>query len=114
MPKIEKGKPLPEHTKLDYYECYAKIILEALFSDRYETLSLADKPDLQNLKKDIGIEVTTAVDSKRREAEKLWYTIANGSPREEARDLLFLFFPGRCGRSCVKNISYPHSRPAAP
>lgn len=87
MPKIEKGKPLPEHTKLDYYECYAKIILETLFSDRYETLSLADKPDLQNLKKDIGIEVTTAVDSKRREAEKLWYTMPYVKPEKQKKNI---------------------------
>lgn len=28
MPKIDRDKPLPPHTKLDYYECYAKIVLE--------------------------------------------------------------------------------------
>lgn len=30
MPKIDRDKPLPPHTKLDYYECYAKIVLEDL------------------------------------------------------------------------------------
>ena len=28
MVKIEKDRPLPRHTKLDYDECYAKIVLE--------------------------------------------------------------------------------------
>ena len=31
MLKIEKDKPLPSHTRLDYDECYAKIILEKFF-----------------------------------------------------------------------------------
>lgn len=73
--KIEEGKPLPEHTKLDYYECYAKAILEDLFTDRYGYLDISDRPDLQNEKLSIGVEVTSAVPKEHREAEKLWYTM---------------------------------------
>ena len=36
MAKIEKDRPLPSHTKLDYDECYAKIVLEKFFPDQYE------------------------------------------------------------------------------
>lgn len=73
--KIDRDKPLPDHTKLDYYECYAKVILEDLFADRYGVLDISDKPDLQNNEKDIGIEVTSADSPEHREAVKLWYTM---------------------------------------
>lgn len=73
MVKIDKDKPLPEHTKLDYNECYAKIILEDLLPDRYSNLKIADKPDLQNEDLSIGIEVTSAIPTDHREAVKLWY-----------------------------------------
>lgn len=36
MAKIEKGHPLPSHTKLKYDECHAKILLEKFFR-RYIT-----------------------------------------------------------------------------
>ena len=75
--KIEKDKPLPDHTKLDYYECYAKIVLEDLFPDRYFNLILADKPDLQGY--DVGIEVTKANGKNREELEGCWVTANNCS-----------------------------------
>ncbi len=70
---IDKNKPLPDHTKLDYDECCAKLILEELFPNRYPKLMLADKPDLQG--KDVGIEVTLAANRDHMEALKLWYTM---------------------------------------
>lgn len=75
MVKIYKDRPLPEHTKLDYNECYAKIILEDLFADRYGKLLILDKPDLQNDDLSIGVEITSAVPQSHREALKLWYTM---------------------------------------
>lgn len=73
--KIDRDKPLPEHTRVDYYECYAKVILEDLFPERYVNLCVSDKPDLQNIEKNIGVEVTSAVPAEQREAVKLWYTM---------------------------------------
>jgi len=70
MKKIEKDRQLPGHTKLDYYECYAKIVLEEFFS--YNNLLLDDKPDLQDIQNSIGIEVTTAEEPKMLEAENLY------------------------------------------
>ena len=64
--KIDKNKPLPDHTKLKYDECCAKLILEELFLDRYKNLLLADKPDLQGI--NVGIEVTTADDHNKQES----------------------------------------------
>ena len=41
------------------YEVYAKYILEAVYGDRYGTLLLRDKPDLQTADGEAGIEVTS-------------------------------------------------------
>lgn len=41
------------------YEIYAKYILEALYGDRYGTLLLRDRPDLQTADGESGIEVTS-------------------------------------------------------
>jgi len=68
--KIRKNDPLPDHTKLDYYECVAKITLEDLFPDRYQDLKVLDKPDLQG--KEIGIEVTKASDQRHEEILNNW------------------------------------------
>lgn len=68
--KIDKNKPLPDHTKLDYDECCALLILRELFPDRYSTLEIDDKPDLQGLK--VGVEVTIADDRNRQEALNNW------------------------------------------
>jgi hypothetical protein len=80
MKVIKEDKPLPEHTKLDYYECYAKIVLEEMFSNRFFDLVIHDKPDLQNEKLSIGIEVTSSINPKQKEAESLyvkWYDQSN-------------------------------------
>ena len=42
------NKPLPDHTKVDYYECLAKLILEKMFPNEFENLEILDKPDLQD------------------------------------------------------------------
>lgn len=73
MSKIEEDKPLPSHTKLDYEECYAKIVLESLFPDKYKDLQIVDKPDLINNSLNYGIEVTSASSKWYKEAIKLWY-----------------------------------------
>lgn len=65
-------KPLPRHTKLDYYECYGKIVLEGLFPDKFINLKILDKPDLQSVCGNIGIEVTRAVRAEDIESERLY------------------------------------------
>lgn len=81
--KIEPGKPLPDHTKLDYDECCAKITLEELFPAQYQNLILADKPDLQG--NEVGIEVTIADDRKKQEAVGNWVR-ANSTEDKKIRD----------------------------
>lgn len=70
---IEEGKPLPDHTKLKYEECYAKLILENYFPKVYSNLVLQDKPDLYSKQYDIGVEVIEAIPETIKEIEKLFY-----------------------------------------
>ena len=70
--KINRNEPLPSHTKWKIDECYAKVILESLFPERYNNLQIADKPDLRENKSCIGIEVTSAIPQKERERTRLW------------------------------------------
>ena len=67
--------PLPEHTKLNYEECFVKILLENTFPERYQNLILSDKPDLVEKGNSIGIEVTSAIPKHRQEAFNLWRTM---------------------------------------
>lgn len=78
-----KNEPLPEHTHLDYYECLAKKVLEELFPDDFYNLEFADKPDLQNAEREIGIEVTRAVDQKEERIEKLYNKISHKQVRNK-------------------------------
>lgn len=71
MAKIRENEPLPPHTRLSYDECYAKLILEKIFPNRYENLQLSDKPDLRDLKHNIGIEVTSVIPKEEQEALNL-------------------------------------------
>ena len=81
--KIDKNKPLSDHTKLDYDECCAKLILEELFPERYSNLIIADRPDLQG--DNVGIEVTIADAPEYREMLANWnkaYNSQNDKQKE--------------------------------
>ena len=75
--------PLPNHTKLDYYECYAKIALSQLLSRNYKNLIVKDKPDLQFSDGSSGIEVTQAIDPAQQRAERLYTEIVYGLVRSK-------------------------------
>lgn len=90
MVKIERDKPLPNHTKLDYDECYAKIILEKFFSDEYKNLQISDKPDLREPNSNIGIEVTTAIPNKDREAIALASEIPYIDEKKQRKRIAYL------------------------
>ena len=68
-----EGKPLPKHPKYRYNECLAKIVMEEMF---HTELLILDKPDLQSIVNDIGIEVTVARDEKQLECERLYSQIS--------------------------------------
>lgn len=73
------------HTELKYDECFAKLILEEYFSDRYGDLQLQDKPDLFDRKNNIGIEVVRAVDERRNEAMMLWTKMPEKNSQQQKR-----------------------------
>lgn len=83
--KIDKNKPLPEHTKLDYDECCALLVLKELFPDRYNTLEISDKPDLQGV--NVGVEVTIADDKNHQEALKNWVKAYHCDDEKKAETL---------------------------
>lgn len=84
---IDPNKPLPDHTKLDYDECFAKLVLETVFPEIYKNLIIDDKPDLQDRENSIGIEVTNAVPQAKREAVKCWYMIPYVDEKQAERNI---------------------------
>lgn len=84
---IDKNKPLPPHTKLDYWECYAKIVLEELLPEKFTNLMLADKPDLQDNDGCVGVEVTRAENPKQIEAESLYSTLHYKNEKKKVHDI---------------------------
>lgn len=76
-------KPLPEHTSLNYDECYAKIVLEKVVSESFQNLIIKDKPDLQSSDGSKGIEVTCAIAQDQMNAEKLYSKMKSGLVRNE-------------------------------
>ena len=87
MAIIEKDKPLPRHTRLDYDECYAKLVLEKLFPDEYKNLELSDRPDLRDNARNIGIEVTSAYPPHMQEALFIGADIPYRSEEEKKKGL---------------------------
>ena len=77
--KIHEDKPLPNHTKLDWEECYAKVFLEHMYKNEFCELKIKDRPDLQDEENSIGIECTVAIDKKSQEAEKLYIDLINNN-----------------------------------
>lgn len=46
------GEVLPtKHTKLDYHECYAKIVLEEICTNEFNELEISDESDIQSIEK---------------------------------------------------------------
>jgi hypothetical protein len=99
--RIEKDKPLPKHTKVDYYECYAKIVLEEMFPERFSDLVILDKPDLQNAQLNIGVEVTSSINPKQKEAEELyvkWHCQGNEGKKKIERQI------EKCGGKLINGV----------
>ena len=69
--EIRTDRPLPKHTKYDWEECLAKVILENCIDSKYSKLQIKDKPDLQSEELNIGVEVTVSVPQVDREIERL-------------------------------------------
>ena len=90
MAKIEKGRPLPSHTKLKYDECHAKILLEKFFPEVYNDLQISDRPDLRDVVNSVGVEVTSAIPQGEQEALAIACTIPYLSKKERERKITYL------------------------
>lgn len=66
---LDPNQPLPAHTPVDYWEAYAQLVLQHINPIKYAGLYLSDKPDLQDQKRSLGVEVTQAISPNAHEAE---------------------------------------------
>lgn len=78
-------KPLFKHAKYRYDECYAKVIFETLFHDKFYGIEIKDKPDLQNKTDNYGIEVTTSEKKEQLKAESLYTDICYNRVRNKEK-----------------------------
>lgn len=77
----EDDKLVHSKKNLRYEECYAKVLLENLFPERYYNLEIEDRPDLIFYPKGIGIEVTDCTPKYEKEVLNLWLKI----PRQRGK-----------------------------
>lgn len=82
---IDKDKPLPSNTIYKYEECFAKLLLESVCPNDFYDLKLLDKPDLQNKKLNIGIEVTTAIESSDLELGSLYSALEYENAKDKVK-----------------------------
>lgn len=77
-------------TKFDtcFFERYAMYSLRSLLGNRYAHLVNADRPDLQDVKRGIGIEVTRAITEDKNVANSLINEMAGRPVKEVNEDLL--------------------------
>lgn len=68
---------LPPHTRLDIWEIYARLVLQFIDEAKYGHLVHGDKPDLQDVKHNLGVEVTQAIPDCNQEAEALYARLHN-------------------------------------
>jgi hypothetical protein len=70
---IDPDKPLPTELSKEYWETFAKLILENYYPDKFFNLSVDnEKPDLRNEDANIGIEVTSVENKESREIDSLY------------------------------------------
>lgn len=85
---IKEDEPLPSHTTKDYWECYAKVVLEELYCEEFSDLLLKDKPDIQDISGKFGIEVTLAIDRDQIRAESIYTQISYNNNVHDEKGLL--------------------------
>lgn len=88
MPIIQPGESMPNKKDLvKFEECFAKILLEKVYPERYKNLILSDKPDLISEDNSYGIEVTFAIPSERQEKISLWWELHLKGVKKEDQKL---------------------------
>lgn len=101
------GKRLPNHPKVDYYEVFAKLLLEERFPDEFKNLEIADKPDLYNLAVRIGIEVTRACNEKEEKNNAIYSKSLQEQDKEKKQQMIdkinVSYKRESCKCKCCKN-----------
>ncbi|MFR1707626.1 MAG: hypothetical protein ACLSV2_01895 [Clostridium sp.] len=87
--------------KPNYYECYAKVLLEELYPKEFANLEIKDKPDLQMKDGKYGIEVTNSVNEQQLKAEGIYADISCNGVRNEPKVLKKI---KKCGCKLEKGI----------
>lgn len=86
--EIDPDKPLPSNLDTEYWETFAKLILEKFRPKEFHNLSVdGEKPDLRNTSIGVGIEVTSSESKESRELDRLYaqqYTYGNSEQRKKA------------------------------
>ena len=72
--------------KYRWEECYAKLVLEQVLPSRFYQLDILDKPDLQNINADVGVEVTTALSESDMEKDHLFSQLEQKRGTEAQRE----------------------------
>lgn len=83
--------PLPKHTRIDYWEAWAREILFELDNETYGNLAIVDKPDLQDTELSVGVEVVSAIAENSRKADGLFdslQTEADFNKRERYKGII--------------------------
>lgn len=73
--------------KKNFNECFAKVVLESCFPNKFAVLELSDKPDLRHLETNTGIEVTYSMPPKEAEAVNVWNRLNKGRSNNIERDI---------------------------
>jgi len=101
------------HSVYNYYECYAKVLLEEIYPNIYYNLEIKDKPDLQNTQSSLGVEVTTCIEQNLLEAQQNWLIALRSSDKnktekaiERMNQLGYTFTGGLQCWSLNKNYTY--------
>ncbi len=75
--------PLPSHPPLDIWEVYARLVLNFIDPATYSNLAHSDKPDLVDRNKDLGVEVTQAIQSNNMEADSLYEKLQHENDKQK-------------------------------
>ena len=78
---------LPTHTRIDFWECYAQNVLAFIDNEVYGDLTIADRPDLQDVTKSLGVEVTQAISNASQQAEALYALYSEETDEKEKKRL---------------------------
>ncbi len=79
------SKPIPNNLNNKFIEFVSLEILKYLYPDKYSSLKLVDKPDLQDKENQIGVEVVEAVNNNLAQIDGEFYKYRFGKKTKEEK-----------------------------